>query len=292
MRLGIVGLGLIGGSFALGVRRAMPEARIIGHDRDEASTDEAIKRGVIEESATWRDLGSCDVVLIAVPVRQMQDVLAALSPVLSEGVVLTDAGSTKGAVIDAARTVLNDRIAQFVPGHPIAGREKSGVAAAAGELFEGRHVVLTPLPENSPETVDKIEALWQACGARVVRLDAPGHDRVFASVSHLPHAIAFALVDELASRPNARQLFTFAASGFRDFTRIAGSSPDMWRDISLDNAAAIADECRRMEAKLAEIRLAIEAGDGDALFALMQRARDAREKWMAGELEGFRDDAA
>lgn len=292
MRLGIVGLGLIGGSFALGVRRAMPEARIIGHDRDEASTDEAIKRGVIEESATWRDLGSCDVVLIAVPVRQMKDVLAALSPVLSEGVVLTDAGSTKGAVIDAARTVLNDRIAQFVPGHPIAGREKSGVAAAAGELFEGRHVVLTPLPENSPETVDKIEALWQACGARVVRLDAPGHDRVFASVSHLPHAIAFALVDELASRPNARQLFTFAASGFRDFTRIAGSSPDMWRDISLDNAAAIADECRRMEAKLAEIRLAIEAGDGDALFALMQRARDAREKWMAGELEGFRDDAA
>lgn len=292
MRLGIVGLGLIGGSFALGVRRAMPEARIIGHDRDEASTDEAIKRGVIEESATWRDLGSCDVVLIAVPVRQMQDVLAALSPVLSEGVVLTDAGSTKGAVIDAARTVLNDRIAQFVPGHPIAGREKSGVAAAAGELFEERHVVLTPLPENSPETVDKIEALWQACGARVVRMDAPGHDRVFASVSHLPHAIAFALVDELASRPNARQLFTFAASGFRDFTRIAGSSPDMWRDISLDNAAAIADECRRMEAKLAEIRLAIEAGDGDVLFALMQRARDAREKWMAGELEGFRDDAA
>lgn len=291
MRIGVVGLGLIGGSFALGVKRALPVVSVVGMDRDEASVDDALKRGVIDAAADWAELGRCDAVLIAVPVRQMQEVFAAITPHLSETTVLTDAGSTKVAVIDARRHALGKSIGQFVPGHPIAGREKSGVHAAAGELFEGRHVVLTPLPENSPDAVARIESLWQSCGARVMRLDAHEHDRVFAAVSHLPHAIAFALVDELAARPNARQLFTFAASGFRDFTRIAGSNPEMWRDIALDNGDALADECRRIESKLAQLRGAIEVRDGEQLFALMQRARDARERWMAGELDGFRDDA-
>jgi prephenate dehydrogenase len=291
MRIGVIGLGLIGGSFALGVKRALPDASVVGMDRDEASVDDALKRGVIDAAADWAEIGRCDAVMIAVPVRQMQDVFAAIAPHLSATTVLTDAGSTKAAVIEAARQALGTRIGQFVPGHPIAGREKSGVQAAAGELFEGRHVVMTPLPENSPDVVAGIESLWQSCGARVMRLDAHEHDRVFAAVSHLPHAIAFALVDELATRPNARQLFTFAASGFRDFTRIAGSNPEMWRDIALDNGDALAEECRRIESKLAELRGAIEARDGEQLIALMQRARDARERWMAGELAGFRDDA-
>ncbi|MBL8519223.1 MAG: prephenate dehydrogenase/arogenate dehydrogenase family protein [Betaproteobacteria bacterium] len=292
MRIGVIGLGLIGGSFALAIRRAHPSAVVVGTDRDEAAIDAALQRGVVDAAATLPELGACDALMIAVPVRQMPELFARLSSHLQSNCVVTDAGSTKGAVIEAARTTFGAHVAQFVPGHPIAGRERSGVGAAAGELFEARHVVLTPLEENDPAAIDRVEQLWQSCGARVVRLEAGEHDRVFAAVSHLPHIIAFALVDELAARPNARQLFTFAASGFRDFTRIAGSSPDMWRDIALDNGAALAEECRRIEERLAALRRAIEARDGETLHTAMQRARAAREHWMAGELAGFRDDAA
>jgi prephenate dehydrogenase len=211
---------------------------------------------------------------------------------LAPNAVVTDAGSTKQDVIASARKALGVRITQFVPGHPIAGREHAGVGAAASELFEGKHVVLTPLVENSPATIECIRSLWQACGASVVEMPAEAHDAVFAAVSHLPHMLAFALVDDLASRPNARTLFSFAASGFRDFTRISGSSPEMWRDIALNNRDALIRELDQYLLHASQLRDAIARGDGDKIESLMSRARDARNQWIAGELDQFRDESA
>ena len=206
--------------------------------------------------------------------------------------VITDVGSTKQDVVAAARAALGERIGQFVPAHPIAGREHSGMAAAAPELFDGRTVVLTPLAENSAEAVSRVKLLWQACGARAVEMTAIAHDEIFAAVSHLPHMLAFALVDEFAERPNARSLFSFAASGFRDFTRIASSSPEMWRDIALNNRVALVAEMDRYLQHATALRDAIAAGDSAAIDALMQRAQRAREHWLAGELDHFRDQPA
>jgi prephenate dehydrogenase len=193
---------------------------------------------------------------------------------------VTDAGSTKRDVVAAARRALGPRIAQFVPGHPVAGAEKSGVAAATAELFRGRRVVLTPLPENPAAAVEKIHSLWSACGAHVTRMDAEEHDAVLAAVSHLPHVLAFALVHEVAGRPNAEQLFSYAAGGFRDFTRIASSHPEMWRDICIANRDRLLLELDRYGRKLVQLRLLLEKGDGAGLERLFAEAREAREQWL------------
>ncbi|MCY7389848.1 MAG: prephenate dehydrogenase/arogenate dehydrogenase family protein [Burkholderiales bacterium] len=293
MKIGIIGIGLIGGSFALALRRgrALGDARLIGIDRDVGALDAAQALGVIDECASFAAVSTCDALMIAVPVRQIPAVLAEILPHLRSETVVTDAGSTKQDVIVAARLAFGGRIAQFVPGHPIAGRERAGVAAADAGLFDGKHVVLTPIPENTAQSVERVRSLWQGCGARVVEMLAETHDAVFAAVSHLPHLLAFALVDELASRPNAKTLFSFAASGFRDFTRIAGSSPEMWRDITLNNRDALLRELDTYEAQLSKLKRALLARDGDALEKLMARARHARDQWMAGELDGFPDEA-
>lgn len=291
-KVAIVGVGLIGGSFALALRRAYPQLRVSGIDLDQANLDEALRRGVIDDVATANAIGDVDLVVLAVPVRQMRPLLEQIAAGLSANTVITDAGSTKQSVIAAARAVLGERAGQFVPGHPIAGREHSGVSAAVPELFEGRNVVLTPLQENTPASIQTVRTAWQACGANVVEMPAATHDAVFASVSHLPHLLAFALVDELAGRPNAKSLFSFAASGFRDFTRIASSSPEMWRDIAIDNRDALVSEFDRylMHAKL--LRDAVAAGDARAIEALMSAAREARNQWLAGQLDFFNDEAA
>ncbi|MEQ1518732.1 MAG: prephenate dehydrogenase/arogenate dehydrogenase family protein, partial [Usitatibacteraceae bacterium] len=275
------------------LRRAHPNLRIIGIDRNPGALDEALRCGIIDEAAAYTDdsVGSSDVIVIAVPVRQFPSVLTEIAPALTYGIVVTDVGSTKQDVIAAARVALGSKIAQFVPGHPIAGREYTGVAAAASELFEGKHVVLTPLAENKAQSIETVATLWRDCGARVVEMPAEAHDAVFAAVSHLPHLLAFALVDELAARPNAKTLFSFAASGFRDFTRIAGSSPEMWRDIALNNREALLAEVKAYEIHLAALRKSLETNDGAALENLMTRAKHARDRWMAGELDGFRDEA-
>jgi len=217
------------------------------------------------------------VVLVAAPVAQFPQIFSELRDCTA---LITDAGSTKRDVIAAARAALGKRIAQFVPGHPIAGAEQSGAAAASAELFRDRRVVLTPLPENAPAAVQKVEELWQACGARVARLDADEHDSVLAAVSHLPHLLAYALVHEVASRGNAEQLFSYAAGGFRDFTRIASSHPEMWRDICVANRNRLLAELARYQAKLAELAPLIERGDGAALERLFGAARDARNQWL------------
>ena len=291
MNIAIFGVGLIGGSFALALRRGHSDLRVIGVDRDTAALDAALRRGVIDESASPAAATDADVILIAVPVRQFPAVLGEISHHLKPATVVTDAGSTKRDVIAAARAALGSKLSQFVPGHPIAGREHAGVAAAASELFEGKNVVLTPIAENAAQSIELVRSLWHACGARVVEMPAETHDAVFAAVSHLPHLLAFALVDELASRANAKTLFSFAASGFRDFTRIAGSSPEMWKDIALNNRDALLAELNAYEAHIVEMRKALEASNGDALETLMARAKHARDRWMAGELDGFRDEA-
>jgi len=196
-----------------------------------------------------------------------------------------DAGSTKRDAVAAARSVLGQNAARFVPAHPIAGGEKSGAAAASAALFRERRVVLTPLAENPPEAIARAEAAWQACGAQVLRMTAEAHDEVLAAVSHLPHVLAYALVADIAARPNAAGLFAFAAGGFRDFTRIASSHPGLWRDICLANHDRIGVELERFGAELARVTALVQARDGEALEQLFARARAAREKWLAGDFE-------
>jgi len=214
-------------------------------------------------------------------VGQMGSMMAAIAPHLAPHAIVTDVGSTKQDVVALARANLSQHLAQIVPGHPIAGAERSGVKAADGNLFRDRNVVLTPLPETNPAAKELIAKLWQGCGAKVSEMAPALHDEVFAAVSHLPHLLAFGLVDYIAAQPNAEALFGFAASGFRDFTRIAGSSPEMWRDNCLANRGALLQQLAGYEAELARIKQLIEAGDGEALAQLFAAARDARQKHLS-----------
>src|SRR5207247_1272170 len=219
-----------------------------------------------------------DLVLLATPVSHYPKILSSMS--LHSTLVVTDAGSTKRDVIVAARSALREKIAQFVPGHPIAGAEKSGVAAATPELFRNRRVVLTPLPENPAAAVSKVERAWESCGARVAKMNPDEHDGVLAAVSHLPHVLAFALVHDIAARENAAQLFSYAAGGFRDFTRIASSHPEMWRDICIANREALLADLKRYGKGLDKLRSVLKRGDAKALQALFSGAREARERWL------------
>ena len=279
-RLAIIGVGLIGGSFALALKQNGAVREVLGVGRNAASMEMAKQCGLIERAVEFAEAGKADCVLLAMPVGETSAVLSKLVPHLKPGAIVTDAGSTKGNVIAAARASLGARFADFVPGHPIAGSEQSGPMAARADLYQGRKVVLTPESETNADAVAKVQALWQAAGAQVEILDAKLHDRIFAAVSHLPHLAAYALVDELARRENREDFFRFAAGGFRDFTRIAGSSPEMWRDIALANRDALLGEMDAYVAGLQEIRAAVEAADGDALLKTFSRAREARENWM------------
>jgi len=280
-KLVVCGVGLIGGSFALGLRRAGLVRRIVGIGRSEASLRRAVVLGVIDEaSADWASaLDGADFVLLAPPVGQMDAVMAAMAPHLAPGTVVTDAGSTKRDVIEAIYRHLSAYLPHVVPAHPIAGAETSGVEAAFASLYEGRKVVVTPLPENEPSAILRVREAWEACGAVIHEMPPQEHDRVFAAVSHLPHLLAFGLVHDLAGRANAEQLFGFAASGFRDFTRIAGSHPEMWRDICIANRQALLAELDQYLAELAYLRALLLSADGDRLEQLFGEARQARNAW-------------
>ncbi|WP_341644264.1 prephenate dehydrogenase [Thauera sp. SDU_THAU2] len=283
-KLVICGVGLIGGSFALGLRRAGAVGRIVGIGRRREPLERALALGVIDEIADdWATaLAGADMVLLAAPVGQMDTIMAAMAPHLDAGTVVTDAGSTKRDVIEAIQRHLGAQLLQIVPAHPIAGAEKSGVDAAFADLYVKRKVVLTPLPDSRADAVELVRAAWQACGASVVDMTPQDHDSVFAAVSHLPHLLAFGLVDDLARRDNAQLLFSHAASGFRDFTRIAGSHPEMWRDICVANRVALLTELDAYLGELASLRQMLAAGDGDALEAVFERARRARNAWAEG----------
>ena len=277
----IVGAGLIGGSFALALKAAGKAAHVTGLGRTPEAMARALELGIIDEVAASpaEAMQGTDLVLIAAPVAQTGRILASLLPYLDEGTIITDAGSTKSDVVAAAYEALGLRVKQFVPGHPIAGRESNGPDAAIADLYVGKKVVLTALPENAPADVDKVACAWQACGAHIYRLTPEQHDTVFASVSHLPHLLAFALVDDVAHKDHSALLFQFAASGFRDFTRIAASSPEMWRDISLANQNALLAELDDYLAQLTRMRAMLAARDGAGLEAVYANARRARRQW-------------
>jgi prephenate dehydrogenase len=287
-RVVVVGVGLIGGSFAMGLRRAGAATAIIGVDRDPAALERAIELGVIDtaaDSASEATRGA-DLVVVAVPVRAIGPVLHDIALAMDAATVVTDVGSTKTDVVRTAREELRAHFPRFVAGHPIAGREASGVDAATADLFKGARVVLAAEPDTAPEALEMVRGAWEAIGSRVSLLAAADHDRIFAAVSHLPHLLSFALVSEIAERANAAELFGFAAGGFRDFTRIAASSPEMWRDIALQNRVALLEELDRYGARLAVFRALIEKGDGPGVQRLMAEARSARHAWASPPRRG------
>ena len=296
-KLVIFGVGLIGGSLARALRErgeAEGARTVIGVGRSSASSERAQALGVIDGAAALHDdaalreaLRGADFVLLAAPVAQTRPLLERIAPYLDTATIVTDAGSTKSDVVGAARAALGARIGQFIPAHPIAGSESSGVDAALPDLYVGRNVVLCPLPENAPEAVERVAAMWRAAGAVVREMTPEQHDRVFASVSHLPHVLSFALVEQILNSPDAELKFSFAAGGFRDFTRIAGSSPEMWRDVCVANRAALLDELDAYTAVLARLRTAIEAADGAALEAVFARSRLARTQWQEQRAAGL-----
>ncbi|HOY87450.1 MAG: prephenate dehydrogenase/arogenate dehydrogenase family protein [Methylotenera sp.] len=280
-KLVIFGVGLIGGSVALALKKAGHATHIVGVGRSLESLQRAVKLGVIDafETDVRAACENADLILIAAPVAQTTDILKSIQPHLNSNTVITDAGSTKGDVLRCAEKILGPQLHQFVGGHPIAGAEKSGVTAATADLFLGKNVVLTPTDKTNQDALARVKNLWQACGANVSAMPAETHDGIFASVSHLPHLLAFALVDDIAARPNAEQLFSFAASGFRDFTRIAGSHPEMWRDISLANKTALLKEITAFENELSQLKQLLNNEDGQGLQALFERASKARNQW-------------
>ena len=279
MKLVVIGVGLIGGSFALALKQAKAVSHVVGVGRNAANLKLALERGVLDSIAPdpAAAVRGADLVLVAAPVGQYARIFTALSS-LDSRIVITDAGSTKRDVVAAARQALGRKISQFVPAHPIAGAEKSGAAAAHADLFRDRRVILTPLCENSQDAIDKVKAAWSACGARISSMEPEEHDAVLAAVSHLPHLLAFALVHEVASRENSAQLFSFAAGGFRDFTRIASSHPEMWRDICVANRDRLLEEVSRFATKLEQVKKLLDNPAG--LEKLFASARDARNKWI------------
>ena len=287
-RVAVVGVGLIGGSFAAALRRAGVAGSIAGFDRDTEALERAVSLGVIDAAAgsVTEAVRGADLVIVAVPVRAVGPVLHDVALAMEAGAVVTDVGSTKADVVATAREELRERFARFVPGHPIAGRETSGVESASAELFKGARVVLTPARETAPEALEAVKGAWEAAGGKVAQLTPAEHDRIFATVSHLPHLLSFALVSEIAERADAAELFAFAAGGFRDFTRIAASSPEMWRDVLLQNREAVLAELDRYEARLAVFRELIARGEGPGLQRLMSEARGARHAWAAGTRRG------
>ncbi len=281
LTLVVIGVGLIGGSFALALKRAGKVARVIGVGRSAANLQRALELGVIDEAShdAATAVACADLVLVATPVGQMGRVFAEIAPQLPAHCVVTDGGSTKSDVVALMRQHLAAHLAHCVPAHPIAGSDLSGAAAAQYGLYDNRRIVVTPLPETTPAAAELVRELWQACGARVYQMSAGEHDAVFATVSHLPHLLAFAYVDAIVGKADAERCFDFAATGFRDFTRIAGSHPEMWRDIALANRDALLVELDTFQRTLDALRAELQTGDAEAMMQRFERARAARQGW-------------
>lgn len=289
-KLVIIGVGLIGGSFALALRKADKVKHIVGVGRSRENMQRALKRGAIDEIADNLPsaLKHADVVLLATPVGQLGSIMAQISPYLEPDTIVTDAGSTKQDVVAAARSRLAGHLKNFVPAHPVAGAELSGAGAADADLYLGKNLVLTPLDETSADAVKRVTELWQACGARVSQMNAVQHDKILAAVSHLPHVLAFLLMNHVSSSTDhdpdeplhPDDPLRFAGSGFRDFTRIAGSSPEMWRDICLANREALSRQIDAYQKELTALREMLAHDDSDAVERVFTRAREARRRWL------------
>jgi prephenate dehydrogenase len=276
----VIGVGLIGGSLAKALRECNAVGEVIGCGRDADHLQRAVDQDVIDhfELHPEQAVKNADMVLLSIPVGAMADMLKIIKPHLTENCVITDVGSTKGSVVEAVKSVFGSIPAGFVPGHPIAGTEKSGVDASYAGLFHNRRVVLTPLPETSTAALQLVNQMWDLTGAKVWRLSVAEHDHLLAVSSHLPHVLAYSLVDTLASMPDHQDIFRFSAGGFRDFTRIASSDPQMWHDICLNNRKELLAALQSYIQGLQHITQALENADGDALLKCFARAKAARDE--------------
>lgn len=285
-RLCIIGVGLIGGSLARAAKRAGVCREVVGVGRNEAQLRKAVELGVIDRFASRisEAVANADMVVLAVPLGAMGETLRQMSGHLAPDAVVTDVGSAKGSVVAAARAAFGEMPPNFVPGHPIAGTEKSGVEASFAELFEDRRVILTPLPETNPDALAKVRGLWEAAGAKVVEMGVEHHDEVLAATSHLPHLLAFTLVDTLARMDESEEIFYYSAGGFRDFTRIASSDPVMWRDICLANRDAILAMLERYMNALQSLSEIVRQGDGEHLATVFARAKAARDRYVSNQV--------
>jgi len=279
-KLCIVGIGLIGGSLARALKAAEYVDHVVAVGRNTEHLECAVELGVADsfDTSISNAAADADVVIVAVPVGSMKAVFSELSTSIKADAVITDVGSVKGNVVRDASEALGEKLSCFVPGHPIAGTEKSGVEASFAELYQGQRVILTPLEETSPDATQSVTKMWHAAGADVVSLSVEHHDEVLAATSHLPHALAYTLVDTLAQMHEHREIFQFAAGGFKDFTRIASSDPQMWHDICLNNRDALLDMLNRFSGELNTLTKAIEDNDSDFILKIFQRAKTARDQ--------------
>jgi prephenate dehydrogenase len=283
-QLGLIGCGLMGGSFALALKRAGLVKRVVGYSKSPSTTERARLMGVIDVEAPSALLAvaGADVVLIAVPVAATEATLKAIRHLVTDKMLIMDVGSTKRDVIDAARRVLRDHVGSFVPCHPVTGKEVSGVEHADPDLYVDKQVILTPIDRTHPQQLESAVQLWDALGCRVLRMTPDAHDAAFAAVSHLPHLIAFALINAIATQEPGRDFLTLAGPGFRDFTRIAASDPKMWRDILLANRNELLAQSKLFLEMLQAMEAMIERSDGDALEKLIEQASETRSNWRMG----------
>ena len=283
-QLGVIGCGLMGGSFALALKRAGLVKRVVGYSKSPSTTEKARKMGVIDvaaESALLAVSGS-DIVLLAVPVAATENTFKAIRHAVEPGVLFMDVGSTKRDVVDAARRVLRERIGSFVPAHPITGKEVSGIQHADAALYTGRQVIITPLAQTLPDMVQKATDTWSGIGAQVLKMSPENHDAAFAAVSHLPHLLAFAYFSGVVNQPAGRDFLSLAGPGFRDFTRIAASSPETWRDILVANREEVLKQSQRFRHALDALEHVIREGNADALEDLIRAPSEGRAGWQMG----------
>jgi len=283
-QLGVIGCGMMGGSFALALKRAGLVKRVMGYSKSPQTTARAKEMGAIDvvaESALLAVAGS-DIVLLAVPVAATETTFKAIRHLVEPGVLFMDVGSTKRDVVDAARRVLRERIASFVPAHPIAGKEAAGIQNADAALYNGRQVILTPLAQTSIELVQKATDIWSAIGAQVLKMSPENHDAAFAAVSHLPHLLAFAYFSAVVNQPAGRDFLSLAGPGFRDFTRIAASNPEMWRDVLVANREEVLKQSQKFRHALDALEHVMRSGNADALEDLIRGAAEGRAAWQMG----------
>jgi len=283
-QLGLIGCGLMGGSFALAMKRAGLVRRVVGYSKSPSTTERARQMGVIDVEAPSALLAvsGADVVLLAVPVAATEATLKAIRHLVTHKMLIMDVGSTKRDVVDAARRVLRDHASSFVACHPVAGKEVSGVDHADADLYTGKQLIVTPTERTDPEKVQRAVRLWEALGSHVQQMTPEAHDAAFAAVSHLPHLIAFALMQSVTAQPQGNEFLTLAGPGFRDFTRIAASDAKMWRDIMLANQQELLAQCQAFQRSLQAMALMIETGNGDGLEAVIDQASQARAHWRMG----------
>lgn len=284
-QLGVIGCGLMGGSFALALKRGGLVKRVVGYNKSMESTEHARELGVIDQAASsaQQAAAGADIVLLAVPVAATEATLKSIQHLVTPEMLIMDVGSTKRDVIDAGRRALREQVGSFVPAHPVAGREVSGAENADADLYHGKQVILTPIERTLPAQLQKAFDVWTALGCRVVKMSPESHDAAFAAVSHLPHLLSFAMMNAVSGQPHGKEYLALAGPGFRDFSRIAASDAKMWRDIMLSNHEELLAQLKIFQHSLQALELMISSGNGEALEGLLDRASLSRARWRMGQ---------